>query len=254
MTTIFQMAIGLAFPPIGKAISELANELPPNASNLAYRAALALADENKSEEALRKAYEFGKSQFESAEAKREISKEEADKKFLDKIASTYNQGIDQLEKKLSSLTDEELGLVYIAYDPNRLTPEHYTAQVERLLSEYRTEVEEIGRVEQESVLSGIRQVRTLRYIITDQINNQRVLAAVDSGRGGIYFIEQVDPELEQDAIDRWKASEDGKHNNGVVPSVSYEFVQGIPPSLLISRPAERVAVPPQLRVSPFKRS
>jgi hypothetical protein len=254
VTTIFQIAIGLAFPPIGKAISELADDLPAEASNVAYRIALAAADEKKSEEAVRKIYEFGKSKFESAEARQEISKEEADQKFLDKITNTYNQGIDQLEKRLSSLTDDELGLVYIAYDPAKLTAEHYTSQVERLLSEYRSEVEEIGVVEQESVLSGIRQVRTLRYIITDEMNNERFLAAVDSGRGGVYFIEQIHAEVEQDAIDQWKASEDGKYNHGVIPSVRHEIVQGIPPSLLVSRPADPVAVPPQLRVSPFMRS
>lgn len=252
LTTIFQIALGLAFAPMGKAIADLANELPVDASNLAYRVALAFSDEKKSEDAVRKIYEFGKSQFESADARREISGEEADDKFLDKITNRYNQGIDLLEKQLSSLTDAELGLVYMAYDPAKLTAEHFTAQVERLLSEYHTEVEEIGKVEQQSVLSGIRQVRTLRYIITDEINNQRFLAAVDSGRGGTYFIEEVDPELQKDAIEVWKASEDGKYNNGVVPSVSYQFVQGIPAHLLVSRPAERVGVPPQLKVSPFR--
>jgi hypothetical protein len=253
LTTIFQIALGLAFAPLGRAVAELANELPIDASNLAYRAALALSDEKKAEEAVRKVYEFGKSQFESADARREVSAEEADDKFLDKLTNRYNQGIDLLEKQLSSLTDDELGLVYIAYDPARLTAEHFSAQVERLLSEYQTEVEEIGKVEQESVLSGIRQVRTLRYIVTDEMNDQRFLAAVDSGRGGTYFIEKVDLELEQDAMAEWKASEDGKYNNGVVASVSYQFVQGIPASLLVSRPAERVGVPPQLKVSPFKR-
>jgi hypothetical protein len=253
VTTIFQIAIGLVFPPIGKAISELANDLPADASNAAYRIALAAADEKKSEEAVRKVYEFGKSKFESADARQEISREQADDKFLNKITNTYNQGIDQLEKRLSSLTDDELGLVYIAYDPAKLTAEHYTSQVERLLSEYRTEVAEIGVVEQESVLSGIRQVRTLRYIVTDEMNKARFLAAVDSGRGGVYFINQIHAEVEQDAIDQWKATEDGEYNHGVIPSVSYEVVQGIPPSLLVSRPAHPIDVTPRLKVRPFKR-
>jgi hypothetical protein len=252
VTTIFQIAIGLAFPPIGRAISELANDLPADASNVAYRIALAASDEKKSEEAVRKLYEFGKSSFESADARREISKDQADQKFLDKITNTYNQGIDQLEKNLSSLTDDELGLVYIAYDPSKLTAEHYTSHVERLLSEYRAEVEEIGVVQQQSALSGIRQVRTLRYIVTDEMNNQRILAAVDSGRGGVYFIEEIDAALEQDAIDRWKATEDGRYNNGVIPSIQYEIVQGIPASLLVSKPASPVNVPPQLKVRPFR--
>ncbi len=251
LTTIFQIAIGLAFPPIGKAISELANDLPSDASNVAYRIALAAADEKKSEEAVRKVYEFGKSKFESADARQEITREEVDQKFLDKITNTYNQGIDQLEKQMSALTDDELGLVYIAYDPAKLTAEHYTAQVERLLSEYRTEVEEIGVVEQQSTLSGIRQVRTLRYIVTDEMTNERFLAAVDSGRGGVYFIEEIQAEVEQEAIDQWKASEDGRYNNGIIPSVNHEFVQGIPASLLVSRPATPVDVPPQLRVRAF---
>jgi hypothetical protein len=252
VTTIFQIAIGLAFPPLGKAISELANDLPPDASNAAYRVALAVADEKKSEEAVRKVYEFGKSKFESADARREIGKEEVDQKFLDKITNTYNQGIDQLEKQLNSLTDDELGLVYIAYDPAKLTAEHFTSQVERLLSEYRTEVEEIGKVVEESVLSGIRQVRTLRYIVTDELNNDRFLAAVDSGRGGVFFIEEIQAEVEQDAIDQWKATEDGKYNHGVIPSVRDEYVQGIPSSLLVSRPAVPVDIPRKLKISPFK--
>ena len=89
----------------------------------------------------------------------------------------------------------------------------------------------------------------MRYIVTDEMTNERFLAAVDSGRGGVYFVEEIHAEVEQDAIDQWKATEDGKYNNGMIPSVKHEFVQGIPPRFLVSRPAD--PVPPQLRRRAF---
>jgi hypothetical protein len=246
LSVIFQIAIGVALAELGGSIAELADAIPPDASNTVYRVALAAADEHKATEVVKAAYEVGKATFEDANARKEITAQDMDDKFLGKITDTYNAGINLVDASLSSLSDEDLGLLYISFSPKRLTRDYYVSQVETLLQEYKEEVEEVGDVEQESVLTGARQIRTLRFIVTDEPNNVFFLAAVDAGRGGTFFIEEVHSEVRQDAIDRWMESEEGKQLHEI-PRIRVDLVQNVPERFKVST---RTEVPPQLKVSP----
>lgn len=242
LVTIFQIAIGLAIPPLGKAISELAESIPPDASTTAYRVALRLADEDKTTEALQKAYEKGKSYFESTAAQAEVKEANSEQAVLDKIRDTYHQGIDQIDSSLSDMSDEDLGLVYVAHDPGRMTHQHFREEVEKLLGEYAREVDAQGGLVQEDVTSGIRQVVALRYIDRDEAGTDSFLATVDVGRGGIYFDEVVADEVVEDAINRWKATEDGQRNGEVIPHVAVSRVADVPDALKAPRQPERVSI------------
>jgi hypothetical protein len=159
------------------------DQLPTEASNVAYRIALAAADEEKATKTVEKAYELGKGRFENTKTRDEVSKETEEDLFLAKIKDTYKSGIDTVDKSLRSLSDLDLGLVYLAHDVDRLTTEHFVTEVDRLLTEYKNEVEVIG--DGGTVFHPWQS--TLRYIllpsfrIVSYVLDARILGSV-SGR------------------------------------------------------------------------
>jgi hypothetical protein len=259
LSTLFQIAIGMAFPPLGKAISSLADQLPTEASNVAYRIALAAADEEKATKAVEKAYELGKGRFENTKTRDEVSKETEEDLFLAKIKDTYKSGIDTVDKSLRSLSDLDLGLVYLAHDVDRLTTEHFVTEVDRLLTEYKNEVEVIG--DGGTVFHPWQS--TLRYIITDEMTNERFLAVVQvdqSDTGSLFkpkFKEEVKVEMQQDAIQRWKTTEwdlgstEHKYRgHSEPPSLRTDEIEGVPARLLVSRRQVQINIPPKLKLRP----
>lgn len=135
---VTEVFIGFAAPFFAKNISVLANKLPVDATTLEYRIALA---------ALERDYIKALFQSSTTIAKKkaiDLFGETETTEFIDALGDKFNLVVDDLDTNLTNLTDAEIGVLYIAFDPIYASEGSYKGVVNDLVKRYESQVLPIG--------------------------------------------------------------------------------------------------------------
>ena len=219
---LFEIAFGLLMPGLGKILGKglaaLANAIPESASTITYRGALALLDEKRTKELFVKATEIGqkaaKISFDSE--LKSITGNPTYEEFFTKLNTSAATGFDHIQTNLESKTDEELGVLFLSYDP---TVADFVRQIENLFFKFRKQVEPIGK-ETEDRYGPI----LARWV---EGTSWKALALTGEGRyynvgGRPQFITWISPEMKNSAL------ESTIKIRGMIDTVHYKGIEATP--------------------------
>jgi hypothetical protein len=220
---MFELAFGLLMPGLGKLLGRglagVATALPPNASTLAYRTAIALLDVNKTKEIFVKATDIGLkiSKIDINNQLKSITGDSEYEMFFIALEKSAAIGFDKIDSELSNKSDIELGILYMGYNPAETSSSDYVKVIEDLFLKFKKQVKPIGKK-----TDGRYGSMKARWI---EGSKWKALALTGEGRyfnvgAGTKFITWISPEMKESAL---KATE--AINLGQVENVHYKTVQ-----------------------------
>lgn len=138
---VLDVLLGFATPGLGRLLSRaVAGAVPRDAPLAVYRAAVGVMD--RSDQIVggvtTVAKHAAKEGLKSALQRRESEA------FVQTLKQEFSVVLDQVHASLPSLSDEELALLYVNFDPSIATFDAYEQQIGRLVSRYEAQVEPIG--------------------------------------------------------------------------------------------------------------
>ncbi|MBN4077016.1 DUF4157 domain-containing protein [Mariprofundus ferrooxydans] len=221
---MFELAFGLLMPGVGKllgsGLASVAKTLPASASTASYKMAIAALDENKMKELFVKATDIGlkASKIDINFNLKSITGDAEYETFFIALEKSAAIGFDKIDSGLESKGDNELGVLYMSYDPKNNTSSDYVKIIEDLLIKFKEQVKPIGKKTDERY--GSMKALWLEG------SEWKALALTGEGRyfnvgADPKFITWISPEMKAPAINATKAI-----NWGRVDTVHYGTVQG----------------------------
>jgi hypothetical protein len=219
---LIEIGLGFMLPALAKGIAELAKEIPEGASTAEYRIALAALDEERTKKALEIGVKVGKESLKGVIEP--LKGEDEIDQFLIGLDPHFHKAIEKIDGGLPGLSDEELGVVCAAYSEDVANRDVFRASVHELLEKYKKEVQPIGKVEYHWM--NEQEGWTLaRVVFPDGASKLAVLSYTS---GDPSFSALVEPELEQEALEKFKHTPDGRYRNGEPESVPANHIDDVP--------------------------
>jgi hypothetical protein len=215
---LLEIALGRLLPGISKGISNLAQELPANASNAAYRVALAAMNEERTTALLETAVKFGREAIGGGGDVVLEGEDEIDQ-FLNTLQNQFLLGADAIDVNLANLSDEALGVTCAAYDPSVTGLPQFRAAVRNLVQRYERQVKPIGTTEYGWMN---RSSNFNLYWVVSPTGTKR-LALLEN-----YDLEEwISQDLQAIALQKYQDSAAGRLRNGQVPEIPASRVGGL---------------------------
>jgi hypothetical protein len=210
---LVDVAMGFLSPALARGIARAANNLPANASNVAYRVALAALDEGRTAEIFNAATKVGTT-FAKQNAVRLFGETDVDE-FLVALRVQYQGAFQKISDELPLLTDYELGVTTASFDSS-VTNEHtYRDAINKLVERFRRQVLPIGETTGTASRVYARVGRQLAYWVVDASGTRRLALierSVSSTRGTLRyrFITWISREFHERALARTRQFNRGR--------------------------------------------
>jgi len=224
------IATGFLVPGLSKGLAKLANNLPVNASNVAYRAALVGLNTDVTKQVFSSATKVA-NKFMKDNSMTLFGETETDH-FIKSLEGLFHRGADEIDKGLPNLTDMELGVVCAMYDPAVADVDAFRAEILALVTRFQQQVlksEEKSVVEMSQVhtrfkgqhhawvdLGGGR--KRLALLVRDTLN-----VTMQPTKVTWSFYSWISPDMEQMVLAKWGR---GRFGEGL-PTVKKADVGGL---------------------------
>lgn len=139
---IFETVCSFALPVLATGLAHIAEKMSKKISTPVFKAALGKLNEERTKILLENVARVGKTAV-AADAERLYGEGDLDEFFKEMIQS-YNVGIDAIDIDLTNRHNDELGVLWAAYDPSVASLDSFRAAVEGRVDIWQHEVEPIG--------------------------------------------------------------------------------------------------------------
>jgi hypothetical protein len=213
ITMICEIAFGLLAPGLGSHLSKMVEEIPVNKP--IFKKAIKALDEEQAASLFEAASKPGLKALNDSWAA--SSGDRAVDKFLKDLKENFRIGADAISNGLKDRTDNELGVLWAAYDPRIASDDAYKEAVESLVSKFQTQIEPIGTTDY--LWMNKTRAHEIYWVVFP--NKSKKLALLESESGGDKSVEQwISPEFTAMAIEKYKATPNGRYYKGVVQEIA----------------------------------